>query len=663
MGRTRSFCRICIANCGIIVETDGDRVLSVKGDPDHPVSAGYTCPKGRALADAHHGERRLTGPLLRRDGVLTPATVDEAYTDAAAALAHVIEAHGPGAVGTFVGGGGFVDPAAMFALRRWQHQLGSAQNYSTASVDSVAKTYVAALVAGTVALVPHPDELGTLLLLIGSNPIVSHGQTTGFANPVERLRAARARGEVYVIDPRVTETARSADHHLAARPGTDFAIVAHVLRELLDGDVDESRLAGRAVHLDELRAAVAPFDAAPTAVLTGVDLDDLRALVASVRRAGRLAVITGTGVSMSPAGNLTEWLVWALMIVTDSFDQPGGMWFNPGCFTRIDQRDTLPAVRLDEAGPPSRPELLRLNGEWPAAVIADEIASGRLRALVVLGANPVVTLPDTDGIVEALAKLDALVVIEVDRTETTDLATHVFGTQDQLERPDVQALDMFAGQVVAQYADAAVTAPPSRPAAWRIITELAGRLGHHVLPSGLDAGSDALDVLRRTVRGYDLDALRAAGGTAVDAVARYGWAEAKLPRGTWDLAPEPLVAQLATTAAPPDLALTPRRQARHLNSQSFRSGDEASALFHPDDAARHDLADGDLVEVTGDAGTLCLTARVTDGNVRGSVSIPHGFADTNVNRLIGHLRTDPFTGMPHLSGAPVTVRRVPVDHT
>ncbi|MDO8363504.1 MAG: molybdopterin-dependent oxidoreductase [Actinomycetota bacterium] len=659
MGVVRSFCRICIANCGILVQTDGDRVLEVRGDPEHPLSKGYVCPKGRALGVSHHSPRRLAASLVRSGGVLAPADAADALADAGAALARVVAQHGPEAVGMFMGSGGFIDPAGTYAFHRLKAALGTKQTYSTASVDSVAKTYVTALMGGTTALVPHPDEQGTLLVFVGSNPVVSHGQSTMYANPIERIRAARARGEVYVIDPRLTETARLADRHLPARPGTDHAVLAYLVRGVLADGVDVAALAATAAGVEALRAAAEPFDLAHTSAVTGVPAADLQALAASVRRAGRLAVVTGTGTTMSPAGNLVEWFAWALMILTGSFDQPGGMWFNPGYMSRVDRRDRLPTARLGEPGAPSRPDIERLMGEWPASLIPEEILSGRMKALVVFGANAVTGLPDTDRVVEALRALDVLVVLEVDRTETAELATHVIACRDQLERPDVLPLGMFAGQVYDQYTPAVVPAAPGRVPAWRALATVGTALGHEVLGAGADiAALDCDDVLRMSTRG-GVDALREVDGAAVEAPAIYGWVEPRLPHGVWDLAPAPLVGQLRDfTAAPPaaGLLLTPRRQLRHQNSQPYREGDHPLALLHPTDAAALGITDGDAVELTSAIGGLQAVASVTDGNVAGSVSVPHGWAATNVNRLIGNTVLDPLTGMPHMSGTRVQVR-------
>ncbi len=355
----RTFCRVCIAGCGVIASIEGDQVVEIRGDPDHPLSHGYTCAKGRALASAHHAPNRLRDVQVRRDDGLVSVGVEEGLDDLATSLRRVIDQYGPESVGVFKGTGGFLDPAGNWAMSRWARRLGTRQMYSTASVDGIAKAYVTALMSGTSALIPHPDKECRLLLILGSNPIVSHGQYTGFADPVERFRAHREHGEIIVVDPRRTESARQADHHLQARAGTDHVLLGHLLRRRLERGLDPS-VAGRLGGLDELTAAVAGFDLDTASARTGLPPWQIAHLDSLIDRFGRLAVVTGTGTTMSPPANVVEWFSWALMLVTDSFDRPGGVWFNPGFMARRGSARTV-----TRGGP--RPARIAVASRYPAS--------------------------------------------------------------------------------------------------------------------------------------------------------------------------------------------------------------------------------------------------------------------------------------------------------
>lgn len=666
----RSFCRICVALCGIEAEVDGGQVGAIRGDASHPFSKGYLCPKGRALAKAHDAPSRLSGAYLGRGAQRRQVTIEEGHADLADALSNIIAEHGRGSIGVFHGTGAFADSLGNFAARKFAKALGSDQVYSTATLDAMAKTLVAGEMAGTPLLMPNIDEeSGRLLVFVGINPVVSHGHATMFPDPISRLRAARQRGPVFTLDPRATETARLSDHHLALRPATDFAVFAHVIRELFArGVVDETALATRASGADELRSIVARFDAATVAAFTGLREEQLKSLVDAVQEAGRLAILTGTGSSMSPTANLGEWMAWALMVVTDSFDRPGGMWFNPGLFARFDRFDTLPRVAPAEPAPPTRPDVSRCGGEWPASLICDEIESGRLRALIVFGGNLVTAIPDAERLAAALAGIDVLVVLDVVHTTTTDLATHVFATAGQLERPDIISLETTAAFRYQHYTDAVVPAPPDRPEMWRTVARIGAGIGVDVLRNRhtvLDPESATPDdVFAMLVRGDGVARLRDAGGLQVEGGPAHDWVRPRLPNGRWNLVPDRLVDQMTREVLEPrdldQLVLTPRRLVKRMNWQVFREGETNEALLHPADAGRMGFADGDLVEIRTAIGAIRVPIRVTDTIVAGSVSVVHGFEDSNVNAILDRTLIDPLSGMVQLSAVPIALTRAPL---
>lgn len=661
----RSYCRFCEALCGILVEVDGDRVVGVRGDPAHPLSQGYTCPKGRSLGAFHHSPARLDVPLVRRDGALQPTTWEACHADLAARIRRVVEEHGPDAVGVYVGTGAAFDPAGRRMARKLLIALGSRSFYTSASIDAPCKPLVGELMGGHPFLIPLiDDERPGLRLLVGSNPVVSHGHLNAYPNPRARLRRLAEQGELWVVDPRRTETARLATRHLAPRPGTDYAWLAHLVRELLD-DADGEALRARADGVERLAAAVAPFDRDTTLRLTGLAGDDLDDLLAAIRRWGRLAGQTGTGTTMAPSANLTEWLLWALHVVTDSFDRPGGAWFNPGALAGFDRRRRRPGDGSPEPGSASRPDMPGRWGELPAGALADEIESGALRVLLVHGGNLLTALPDAARVARALPQLEVLAVCDVVETATTRAATHVLPATGQLERADLPSfVDLLQPAVVAQYTPAVVPPGAQRRPAWRVFAQLARDLGHDLL-GGLDpaqAGDDdALAPLAR--HGHlPLEALKAADGPVIASGPVFGWVRDVLPEGRWRIAPAPLVEQLATLPTPPPLALVPRRQLRHVNSELAGDGtadgrrDTPDLLVHPDDAAAAGIRDGAEVVVRSGHGEVTAVAVVTDDIRPGAVSLPHGYAETNVNLLsTAGERVDPLTGMVTFSSVPVTL--------
>ena len=670
----RSYCRICTAMCGIVVEVEGDQVVRVRGDRDHPVTHGYMCPKGRALPKMHHHPKRLERPMMKAGGDFHPSSWESCLDDLGVRLRRIVTEHGPAAVGIFFGSGVGMDAAGYRAAQALHAALGTPARFSPLTIDGTAKTLVASLVGGFPGFSPRPDYDNTnLVIYVGINPMVSHGHTIAMPNPAQTIRATARKGEVWVIDPLHTETSAFASRHLAPKPGTDYAILAYLVRELLHAGADQEVLARSTVDADALRCAVEPFSLERVADLAGLPAEDLTTLLVSVRRAGRLAVETGTGVTMSVAANLTVWLAWVLMIVTGSMNRRGGVWFHPGFVNPLDGGELPIIADILGPGPKSRPELRSIAGDWPCAALSDEINAGNIRAFLNLGGNLIRSFPDANVLAPALQRLEVFATLEIIENETTALSTHVLPTKDQLERPDLALWDFLSPRVNAQYTPAVVAPVGERRATWWILAELMRRLGHEPpgLPPAEVVGSDADNMMLAPVAAHarctfaDLTEKRYVE-TSHEFPAR--WVDAHIERlGGWRLAPSCLLEQLTAVSQAQErdhlstrtLSLTPRRQRRHLNAQFLFLGSPADVLLHPTDAAAAGVADGQQVIVRSSRGEIVGTAHVVATIRPGVVSVPHGHENANVNLLTNIRDVDPITGMTHYSGLQVSVHPIP----
>lgn len=662
-----SYCRMCPASCGVRVTVDNGAAVRLAGDRDHPVSRGYVCPKGRRMVGIVDDPAVLDEPLMRDPhGQLVPVDWDTALGDVAEKLSLILDRYEPYAIGLYTGTS--QDTTARYAASRLISAIGSPSTYTSTTVDSIAKILVPKLMAGRERLVPAVDfETTTLLLVIGENMVVSHGGFSYFPNPVWYLRKVRQRGEVWVIDPRHTETARVATHHLSARPGTDFVVVAYLIRELLRDGADRDYLRLHARRIEELRNAVERCDLDTTIRRTGLRRADLEGLLRAVRRHRRLAVVTGTGVTMAASGNVTEWLVYALQIVTGSFERPGGRWFNHGA-TFWPSRTTAPDTSAFGPGPKSHPEIPRIAGQFPCSVMPAEIEQGYLRALLVMGGNPLVAFPQPDRLAAALGRLPVLAVWDVVRSATVERATHVFPCPTALARADL-AVPIQLSSVFAQYTPPVVPLRGMRRPVWWSMAKLAERLRLDILPGGLDpdACTDT-DICAQLANGIPAswERVRDSPGP-IEFAAEQRWVERTvLPDGRWDLAPAALVGRLddALDQPTPKLVLGNRRERTHTNSTltwntSSHPAPAPRLYLSPADAEAAGVCDGDQVQVTSPHGCLVASARLESAMSPGTVAVPHGFTEPNVGHLTStDLDLDPLTGMPKLVGVPVTLRVV-----
>jgi anaerobic selenocysteine-containing dehydrogenase len=663
-----SYCRICVAACGILVEVDGDDVLAVRGDPDHPITGGYTCPKGRALAADHRDPSRLDGPLIRLGDRLVPVGWDDVLDDLAARLGSIVDDAGPDAVAAYLGSQVQLDSAGRGTAERLVGALGTHSIYTSMTTDCPSKPLVAHLMFGHARLLSLGDLASTkLMLVLGANPVVSHGHTWAMSDPVRTLREVAQRGHLWVVDPRRTETARLAQHHLAPRPGTDHHLLAYLVREVLAEGGDRPYLRDYTVGVNELSAAVAPFDRSFVASSTGIAEAVLDELVADICRVGRIVVQTGTGTTMGASANAVEWLALALAAVTGSIDRPGGMWFNPGVLNRLDEQGLGPPTPATaEPGPTSRPDLPRRMGQFPVAGLLDELESGNIRALVSVGGNLVASAPQPDRFIEATRRLGVFAVTEIADSATMRLATHVLACTGQLERADAtNRTEVLFPAVGGQHTAAVVRPFAERRPMWWVFAQLGHRLGLQVLPPGIDLaratdedvldgliGVDRLALLRGHPHGYVEE-----GGI------RWGWVVGtdQLPGGRIQLAPPELVRSLVTGVPASGLVLAPRRQLRHLNSQFLPGArqDSPDVLLSPTDADARGITSGQAVLVTSPHGQVRGTAVVDDGLAAGYVSIPHGFTaegTPNVGALVSNdANIDLLSGMTLQAGVALEV--------
>ncbi|WP_031470751.1 molybdopterin-containing oxidoreductase family protein [Sciscionella sediminilitoris] len=673
MTEVTSFCRFCGSFCGILVDVEDGRVGKIRGNPRSPSGRGYTCPKGRALGDFHAHPDRLDRPRCRAGGALQETTWPVLVDDLAFRLRSIAETDGPDAVGFFFGTAGMLDSLGFPTAGALVAAMGTASRYSTLTIDSPSVLLAAESIAGHPMLLPGPDPDAELVLWLGGNPVISHGHGYFLGMPVDQLRRWAGQGQLWVVDPRRTETADLATRHLPIRAGTDYALLAYLVRELLTQGADHEYLSRRASGIDILAGAVAPYDLTRTTRLTGLAESQLTELLDQIRRAGRIAVKESTGLTFQASANVCMWLIWALNIITQSHDRPGGMFFNPGYLRKLHTQEWPAMDGTPGPGPRSRPELPARWGEFPCTALASEIESGNLKALVVVGGNPLTAIPQPERLARAFSTLRVLAVSDVVGTAVTRHATHLMPSTGQLERADIWPLDFLHSSVANQYTPAVLPAGADRRPTWWQMAALGAALGHQVLPGGADPDEMTEE---RLARAY----VEAAGGDFDQFLAQpdgvsdhriHGWVENKLPGGRWRLGNAEFAAQLAALTEADSretgLRLISRRQRHHLNSQladgtGARRPDRPTVDLHPDDAARNGVEDGQYVRVRTEHGELTLTARVDDRLTHGTISVPHGFTNHNVGALTSdETNVDELTGLPLMTAIPATI--APAGHS
>ncbi|HJL14007.1 MAG TPA: molybdopterin-dependent oxidoreductase [Sandaracinaceae bacterium LLY-WYZ-13_1] len=700
-------CPLCEAMCGLRIETDGDRVASIRGDRDDPLSRGYLCPKGPALKALHEDPDRLRHPVRRVGDRWERIGWDEALDLAADGLHAVQEAHGRDAVAVYLGNPTVHNLGAALFAPMLVRALRTKNRFSATSVDQLPHHLAAHLMFGHQFLLPIPDVDRTdHLLVFGANPLASNGSLMSAPDMKGRIAAIQARGgKVVVVDPRRSETARVADEHVFVRPGTDAWLLAAILHVAFARGRGLGRLAGSVERVAEARRAVESIPPARAAGPTGVPTATIERLADELCAAERGVCYGRVGVSTQRFGALCQWLVNAINLVTGHFDREGGAMFTSPAVDAVAAPFGLGVGRGSFGRWTSRVRgLPETGGELPVATLADEILTegpGQVRALVTHAGNPVLSTPNGRRLDEALEGLEHVVAIDFYVNETTRHAHVILPPPSPLERWHYDV----AFHVLAVRNTAKLSPPLFAPGD--------GALRDHELLLGLidrlDAkrgggwrakaqraalrrlGPEGLVDLGLRVGPYGVRAWPPRKGLSAKALLRephgvdLGPLVPCLPermqrwRARIDLAPAPLVDDLDRLAAesPAEgLSLIGRRHLRSNNSwmhnapKLMAGKPRCTLMMHPSDAAARGLEDGQTVEARSRVGAVRVPVEVTDEVMEGVVSLPHGFGHdrpgvrlsvarahpgASVNDLTDERYLDDLCGNAALSGVAVEV--------
>ena len=709
-----TFCRLCEALCGLTVTVEGNRVVEIRPDKKHVVSRGYACAKGVRFGEIHHSEDRLQYPLKRAADGFHRISWEQALAEIGEKLRSLRSQVGPDSIATYMGSAAGLSFLQPFFVAGLLQGVGSRASYQVASLDCSNKFVVAEHMYGSPLLQPYPDVDHTeCLVLIGANPVVSGMPFINLPRPLERLKAIEKRGgRVFFINPRLTETARAVGEHVPVRPDTDVFFLLSFLNELVATDgVDRERLGRFMTGYEELVRMARPFTAERTAEVTRIAPEKLREMVAVYRRASGAALYSATGVSQGTNGSLAFWIQEAINAVSGNLDRRGGTLVGEGIplFPRLARKAGF-AIRGDRS---RVGDFRSVVDSFPSGTLADEILTPgerQVRALVVVGGNPLLSCPNTARLEKAFGELELLVAIDIFRNETGNLAHYVLPGLSFLQRPDLPFLfpSVLRLQPVPyiQYTDRVVEPDGEQRDECQILLDLARAAG--VSTFGLRPVQWLLQSSRsRSVFGigperlFDLVAL-ALGLGGVRSLRRHphGRLLAANQPGSFlgkrvltdhhriDLAPGCLLDAARKLEADFELELQ-RKDAfklitkrEHLslnswmhNTEFFTKGRRRTnyLYMHPRDAQRLGLENLELARVSSSTGSVVVPVVKTDELMPGVVALPHGWGHqkatglgiarktqgVNANLLTpdGPESLERLSGMAHQTGMIVEVRR------
>jgi anaerobic selenocysteine-containing dehydrogenase len=696
-------CHLCEAICGLVIETEGEKILSIKGDKNDPLSRGHICPKAVALRDLHEDPDRLRQPLKRTQNAAgenqwQEISWDEALDTTAAKLVEINDRDGVNAIGIYMGNPTVHNYGMMTHQSNLFGHFRTNNRFSATSVDQLPHHLASLWLFGHKSLFPIPDiDRSDYFLMLGANPLASNGSIWTVPDVRKRIKDFTARGgKLVLVDPRRTETAEFATEHHFIKPGTDVLLLLAILNTIFGENLANlAQLEGYTRGLEEVAQAIEEFTPEFAATHTGITADTIKTIARDMANAKAGICYGRLGVSVQAYGALNQWLIQLINIATGNLDKPGGSMFtlpavdqvaniSPGGFARHFSR-----VR-------GLPEFDR---EIPAAALAEEITTpgeGQIRALFTAAGNPVLSTPNGRQLDTALESLEFMASLDPYLNETTRHADIILPPTSALEHDHYDvAFHINAIRNTARHSEAVFEKPAGALHDWEIFTELGNRVAalmgkepspvippDQIMDMGLQAGPYSesrgsahkltMAKLREHPSGIDLGELQSQLPERLRSKNKL--IHCNTPEPLADLAR--VRAAFANQGAPDALQLIGRRNVRSNNSwmhnfhHLVKGKERCTLMMHPDDMQQRDLTDGAVVTVTSRTGNLQVAAQASEDMMPGVVSLPHGYghnrdgirmsiasthAGVSCNDITDELALDALSGNAAVNGVPVTV--------
>ncbi|WJV63605.1 molybdopterin-dependent oxidoreductase [Pectobacteriaceae bacterium C52] len=689
-------CPYCGVGCGVLAEIDEQGKVTIAGDPHHPANLGRLCVKGSALGETLDLKGRLLWPIVEGHRV----SWSQALDTVAERLQKTIAEHGPQSV-AFYGSGQLLTEDYYVANKLMKGFIGVA-NMDTNSrlcMASAVIGYKRGLGADAVPCSYEDIELANLVVLVGSN--------TAWAHPVVYQRLVQAKQQrphmrVVVIDPRRTATCDIADLHLPLQPGSDAGLFNGLLRWLQQEAVfDRGALSGCLFGLDDALAAADPWSPAQVADFCQLDAALIERFYRLFSKSQTVVTLYSQGINQSSSGSDKCNAIINVHLLSGKIGCPGS-----GPFSITGQPNAMGgrevgglANQLASHMGFTPQDIDRMKRFWQTDRVATQpglnavelfhaIDRGEVKAVWIMGTNPVVSMPDADRVKQALTRCPLVIVSDVMRHTDTGTTANIllpalgWGEKDGTVTNSERRISRQR---------AFLPAPGEAKADWWILTQVAQRMGFAAAfdyqhPAQIFREHAALSGFENNgSRVFDISALAALSDAQWQHLAPVQWpVNARFPQGRARLGDDGQFwhadGKARLIAVTPQLPLHPHHLAYPLvlntgrirdqwhtmtrtgkSARLMRHQPEPYCELHPLDAKNEDIHAGDLVRLSSAQGWMLAKAKISTGQARGSVFVPMHWnrqfsAQARVDSLIAPI-TDPYSGQPESKHGRVRVQR------
>ncbi|MGH8055816.1 MAG: formate dehydrogenase subunit alpha [Candidatus Entotheonellia bacterium] len=688
--RVDSVCPYCGVGCALTYHVQDSTIVRVTGRTG-PANLGRLCVKGRYGFDYANHPQRLTVPLMRKPDYprrpesypdalecFREATWDEALDLAARRFMQIKREHGPQALAGF--GSAKCSNEDNYLFQKLIRAV-----FGTNNVDHCTRlchaSSVAALMetigSGAVSNLFGEVLLADVAIVIGSNTPENHPVAATFMK-----QAAKRGTTLIVLDPRRTELHRLARYSIQFKPGTDVALLNAMLHVIIaEGLANQQFIAERTEGYEKLCQTVAPYTPEVAEKITGVPAEQIRAIARAYGQARRAMIFWGMGISQHTTGTDNARCLISLALLTGHVGRPGtglhplrgqnnvqgasDVGLIPFVYTDY-QAVTEPAIRekFERAWGVSldpRPGLTVVE-------IMHAVHAGHIRGMLMMGENPFLSDPNTNVVKQCLAAMEFLVVQDIFLTETAEYADVILpGTAFPEKVGTYTNTDRYV-----QLARKAIDPPGQARTDWRILAELATRMGYPMQYRSEAEIWDEIASLSPSFAGITHARLtQGALSWPVPTPDHLGSSVLftdTFPKGKGQFSPAEFVPakELPDDEYPFVLNTGRYREHWHTGTMTRRAkaldalSPQPWADLHPDDLAMLGVRDGGVVRVRSRRGEIVLKARASTRMTRGSVFVPFQFKEAAANLLtIDEL--DPYGKIPEFKFCAVRVEPVSLE--
>ena len=652
--KTRTICTYCGVGCNLEVSTSNGEILSIQAPYDAEVNQGHTCLKGRYAFKFYDHPDRLNSPMIKKNGQFEKVSWDEVYDYISEKFKYYKNEFGPDSLAGISSSRctneeNYLMQKFFRAVINTNNIDGCARVCHSPTALGMQRTY------GTGAATNSIDDLKdtNCIMVIGANPTDAHPVTGAKLKQF----AMKSDNVSIVIDPRRTELAKYATHHLALRPGTNVAVLNMMMYFIIaEGLVDDNFIKNRTEGYEDFKKELLTINLTELEKVSGVNREDVRAAAIAYATAPNAMSFHGLGVTEHSQGTFTVMQIADLAMMTGNIGRRG-VGVNPLRGQNNVQGSADMGVQphqgagyLDVTNDEVNKKYNEFYGvEVPKHIgykipeMFDAALKGKLKAIWIIGEDVVQTDPNTQKVIKALEATELVIVQELFMTETAKYADVILPGASFLEKSGTFTNGERRVQAVRQVVKPIEGSKPDG----QIIVDIMNRMGYSQPDYTPDGMLDEISQIVPFFAGIKWERLGKNGlqwpvaldGTDTKILHQKDF---KRGKGKFEFNAWEETMELTEHAKDYPYILTTNRELEHYNcgAMTRRTANEQILqddylMIHPDDAREHLINEGDYVCLESPRGKVDVKARITDEVNKGILSTTFHFPDIMINNITG----------------------------